>query len=120
MKIYIAGPITGMPNHNEQEFKSVENELRALGHEPVNPFTIADKLNTSYGEIQKSFDVLYKCGKDAPGSELAKKTIEMDMDELSTCDVIYLLPGWRKSRGSLEELRQAKKLGLDVVDSESI
>ena len=119
MKIYIAGPITGMPNHNEQAFADAERRLRENGEDPVNPFTIANRLSTVYGEIQKSFDALYS-NPYSKESELARRMIDMDIKELSKCDAIYLLPGWRKSKGTLNELQHARKLGLAVIDSEGI
>ncbi len=38
-----------------------------------------------------------------------------DKEILSRCDVIVMIPGWKKSEGAKEELRVAKKLGLRVV-----
>ena len=42
-----------------------------------------------------------------------------DLDWLPVCHAMLALPGWDKSRGSLEELRVGETLGLFIVDSAS-
>ena len=37
MRIYIAGPMTGLPDSNYPAFHAAEARLQALGHEPHNP-----------------------------------------------------------------------------------
>jgi len=37
MKIYIAGPMSGLPEFNYPAFHAADAELRALGHETLNP-----------------------------------------------------------------------------------
>lgn len=36
MKLYIAGPITGVPDYAER-FKRAEEDLKAMGHTVINP-----------------------------------------------------------------------------------
>ncbi len=44
--------------------------------------------------------------------------IERDLCILSRCDAIYMLKGWRKSRGSKRELAKAKELELTIYYEE--
>ena len=37
MRIYISGPMTGIPNFNRSAFKEAEIVLTAMGHEVFNP-----------------------------------------------------------------------------------
>ena len=83
----------------------------------MNPFEIAKRLGT-WDEIQKSFEALYS-GDKGKKSELAREMVETDLRELRNCDAIYLLPGWRRSKGTLQELGIAKKCGLEIIDGES-
>lgn len=117
MRVYIAGPITGMPRFNQDAFYDTERVLKDYGYETVNPFEIAKRLGT-WDEIQKSFEALYS-GDKGKRSELAREMIETDLEQLQNCDAIYLLPGWRRSKGTLQELGIAKKCGLEIMDGES-
>jgi len=40
--------------------------------------------------------------------------IKMDLELLRRCDAIYMLRNYRHSVGSKAELKEAKKLGLDI------
>jgi hypothetical protein len=44
--------------------------------------------------------------------------IQADVASILSCDVIYLLPGWRDSKGAQAELAIARWAGKEVIDSE--
>ncbi len=91
MKLYIAGPMTGVLHLNFPLFNKTAAELRAAGHEVVNPAEInADPLAA-----------WTDCMKD-------------DITQLVRCDGVVLLPGWRASRGATLEEHIATALGLKV------
>jgi hypothetical protein len=80
-KVYISGPITGMPNGNREAFIEAERQLRLLGFTPMNPFNI----NTE--EDRQDRD---QCLKN-------------DIKVLMDCQYIFMLPGWDKSKGACLE-----------------
>ena len=41
--------------------------------------------------------------------------LEGDLEILSRCDIIVMISGWKKSTGSINELKHASKLGLEVI-----
>lgn len=85
MKIFIAGPITGVAGYAEK-FNQAEEHLTAKGHHVLNPAVLPYGFEHSeYMEITKSM--------------------------LNLCDAIYLLKGWEKSPGAKEELALALDLG---------
>ena len=91
-RIYIAGPMTGIPEHNFPAFHAAAKIWRGLGWTVLNP--------------AESFE-----GRtDLPYREYVKHDIEM----LRTCDAIAMLPGWDApgSRGSVWEREVATMLGL--------
>jgi hypothetical protein len=90
MKIYLSGPITGMPDGNRLEFALAERTLRSLGHEVINPHRIANDGTWSHAMRQ-------------------------DIKALMDCDAIYLLKGWSSSRGACIEFHLATKLGLKTI-----
>lgn len=76
-RIYISGPMSGMPEHNFPAFNAEAARLRALGYDVVNPA----ELNP---EPEKTW---HDC-------------LRTDLMELLTCDAIALLAGWQKSAGA--------------------
>lgn len=99
MKIYIAGPMTGIPQFNVPFFDQVANELRGLGYDVISPAELdspemrAAALKSTDGALAP----LEKATKETWGEVLAR-----DVRVLSDhgVEAIALLPGWQKSRGA--------------------
>jgi predicted secreted Zn-dependent protease len=92
MKYYLSGAITRQPDF-EAYFKAYEDGLRHWGITDIfNPASV----------------------KWPPDAEW-EICMRYDLKVLADCDVLVLLPNWRKSRGAKLELRIAKELGLRVV-----
>jgi len=89
MKIYISGPMTGLPEFNKHAFNAAAAELRKRGYEVANP-------------------VENGVPETAPWETHMKADIKMLMD----CDAVAILPGADESRGATEEVRIARILGL--------
>lgn len=89
--IYIAGPMTGLPDLNFPAFHVRAAELRALGHEVINPAEINPDKGMSWRECMRT-----------------------DIAALVFCDAIDLLPGWQDSRGATLEHHIAERLGLEI------
>lgn len=81
MKIYISGAITGTDDYMER-FAKAEKELTENGYSAINPAKVNAQLpeDTGYEEYMK-----------------------MSFCMLTMCDGIYMLKGWRKSRGANRE-----------------
>lgn len=96
-RLYIAGPMTGMPALNYPAFNAEAERLRALGFEVENP-----------------------AENPAPecGSWLAY--MRMAIAQLVTCDIVAMLPGWETSEGANIERGLAIDLGLEVRMAEEI
>ncbi|MDF3821990.1 DUF4406 domain-containing protein [Leptospira sp. 96542] len=91
MKLYIAGPMTGLPDLNFPAFHAQAARLRAQGHEVVNPA----ELNPD------------------PAMPWAECMLR-DLAALTRCDGVVLLPGWDQSPGAQIERLWAQRLGLSV------
>lgn len=98
MRIYIAGPMSHIPNQNREAFIVVEDQLRSLGHEPMNPITIAPP------EVQAVADAL---GADFRETKMYRDLVSQCLIQVEHCDAIFMLPGWGQSRGATKELRHA-------------
>ena len=96
MKIYISGSITGTDDFMER-FSIAQKKLERDGHDVVNPALVNSNLpkSTTYSEY-----------------------MDMSICMLKMCDAIYLLDGWKSSRGANLELIFAmlndKKILYDV------
>lgn len=93
MKIYIAGPITGIKDY-KINFERAAEKIKSKGHEPVNHClleTILDPRTTSWDEY------LLAC-----------------LGLLRASSAILLLDGWERSRGAQREHREAIALGMTI------
>lgn len=91
MKIYIAGPMTGLPHFNLPSFNQAAINLSFEKHVPLNPAILPDGL-----------------------TEADYMAIGLTM--LQRAEAIYLLTGWQFSAGARAEHALALKLGLEVIE----
>lgn len=113
-KVYIAGPMTGMPMNNRIAFESASALLKVNRYrfsEVVNPFDIiykhASDRNLSF--YQTEFEYL------SADKKAYEACIKDEMDALATCTAIYLLRGWENSVGARRELAYALEHDMEVV-----
>lgn len=96
-RVYLAGPMTGLPDFNYPAFNAEEKRIRALGCMVENP-----AVNMVY--------------RGSPWETFMRDGIKRLMD----CDILALLPGWERSRGANIERNLAITLGMHVVDAEAL
>lgn len=91
--IYLAGPMTGWPNFNYDEFNKWAKIIRNAGRTVINP--------------AEGF-----CGNQTlPRETYLRKAAK----QVSECHEMYLLTGWERSKGVVEmELPIAIACGLDI------
>lgn len=92
-RVYIAGPMTGIPDLNFPTFHRVAARYRADGFDVVNPAEINADPAAAWVDCMRA-----------------------DIRELVTCDAIVLLPGAERSRGATLELHIARALGMGVFE----
>jgi len=113
-KIYLAGPMRGIPEFNFPAFYRAAAGLRACGFIVFNP---AERDNALHGtDISKG---------NATGDEtLAASQHGFNLREALGADLawicaeadgIAMLPGWKNSKGATAEHATAIALGLDVI-----
>lgn len=104
MKLYIAGPMTGMPDWNYPAFFAAEKWLDSIGIFGINP---ARTDGENLGEA------LARAGTP----ETAKPWgyyLRRALLKLSVADGLLLLPGWEKSKGARLEVHVARELGMPL------
>ena len=96
-RIYIAGPMTGLPEFNYPAFNAEAARIRALGYHVENP-----------------------AENKAPENGAWEDYMKLSLRQMLTCDTVVMLPGWGKSKGALIEYSLAKSLGLELWDANDI
>lgn len=94
MRIYLSGPMRGLPDNNFPEFHRVANILRDTGHDVLNP---AD-----------SFD-----GK--PGVD-RHDCLRHDIQLILISDAVVVIAGWGNSPGACFEVAEAWQIGVPVYE----
>lgn len=87
-RIYLSGPMTGLPDFNYPAFNAEATRLRALGYTVENPAENPEQ--SSWGDYMK-----------------------VALRQMLTCDVIAVLPGWKDSRGARMEVEIAERVGME-------
>lgn len=91
MRIYLSGPMTGLPDYNYPAFNQVAADLRAKGYTVENP-----------AENPK------------PTSDAWSDWMRLAIKQMMDCDCVVMLSGWQASKGAMVEVRLAIDLGLTV------
>ena len=119
MRIYLAGPMSGIANFNYPAFHKAAAELRAQGFEVFSP---AEADIERHGADISNGNAS-GCVKQAATEHGFNRREAMAIDLAWICreaDGIALLPGWRHSSGARAEKAVAEALGLYVHDLELV
>ena len=89
MKVYIAGPITGIPNY-KAVFDSAEAHLASQGHTVINP---------SFLPVGFEHD----------------EYMSVCLPMVDICEAVVMLPGWEDSKGAKTERKYAITQGKMIL-----
>ncbi len=92
MRVYLSGPMTGLPELNFPAFHAAAAALRAKGLEVVNPAEINPNADKTWEQCMRA-----------------------DIKALCDCDALVMLPGWERSRGAHLEVHVAHRLGMQIL-----
>lgn len=91
MKLYVAGPMTGLPEFNYPAFREATERLVALGWAVEDPSTNVNPTPDDY-----------------------HGWLRAGLAQLITCQGVALLEGWEASGGARLEVNVAATLGMHV------
>lgn len=96
-KVYIAGKVTGLPyKETFQKFLAIEEMLKMLGQEVVNPMRIVPQGSDWESAMRLCIPALYGC------------------------NAFYTLPDWKESRGATIEYFNANAMGFTRINDAMI
>jgi hypothetical protein len=111
VKVYIAGPMRGIPEFNFPAFDDAAVNLWGL-------HAVDDVFNPAERDRGAGFDVTGMTGHEdlaARGFDL-REALAADMEYISLkADTVAVLPGWEKSSGARAEVALAHALGHTVA-----
>lgn len=91
-RIYIAGPMTGLPDWNRPAFNAAAAQLTEAGYRVWNPVGNGVALSAEWHHHLRA-----------------------DLRALTLCGRLALLPGWTKSKGACLEEHIARQLGMTIM-----
>jgi hypothetical protein len=86
VKLYLSGPMTGIPDYNRPAFEQAAFDLRSRGFEVVSPIELDHNAGTSH-DSETGFDFTH---------EEWEQFLERDYEALQGCAAICLINGWEK------------------------
>jgi hypothetical protein len=89
MRIFIAGPMSGLPDDNYPAFNLAEEQLRAKGYDVENP------AKNQHRDTWEDY-------------------LRDSITQMLRCDAVAVLPGWSGSKGANLELSVAYSLNMPV------
>lgn len=92
MRVYLSGPMTGLPDLNFPAFRAAAAALRAKGIDVVSPAEISAENPDSWESCMRA-----------------------DIKALCDCDALVILPGWESSNGAHLEVHIAHRLGMKIM-----
>lgn len=88
--LYLAGPMTGLPDDNRPAFNAAAKALEDAGYEVINPALL-------------------------PEGWPREESMRSALRRLMGADAVALLPGWAESQRALVEMQVARAIDLKVA-----
>lgn len=109
MRLYLAGPMTGIPQFNFPAFDGAALLLRAMGHDVVSPAELDDPVDRKAALASPDGSALsYGQGVKKTWGEFLARDVKLLAD--GGIEAVVVLPGWENSRGARLETYVANAL----------
>lgn len=121
--VYLAGPMSGIPQYNFPQFDALAHSLRAQVMAPGVPeFTVISPTELETPEIRASIlaspDGCYLPGIANPPAWHEFLTRDVALIMKPGIDAICVLPGWERSKGARLEVFTGYVTGKKIVKAE--
>lgn len=115
-KVYLAGPMSNIPQFNFPAFMEADKKLTAEGWEVFNPAKAdIERYGTDFSESCPTGS--HDEANVAAGTPVTyRDCLRVDLNYiLDHANAIALLPGWEQSKGVKAELALSQCLGLEEI-----
>ena len=106
VRLYLCGPMTGLPESNYPAFNRAAAELRAMGYDVRNPAELEAPLAWARRRVVESVS----------RGDWMREALALMLQ----CDSLCLLPGWEESRGARLERDVAWRMGWQAYTLEQV
>lgn len=117
MRLYIAGPMSGIPHFNFEAFDAMATRLRREGHDVVSPAEMDDPADREAAMSSPDGHMLNYTGATAKTwGDFLSRDVKLLADD--GIEGVVVLPGWERSKGARLETFVARLVGLRVYSVE--
>lgn len=113
MRIYLAGPMSGIPQFNFPAFIAAADDLRDRGYDVVSPAELDDEEDRAAALASEDGDQS-KLDTGSTWGDFLSRDVKLIADE--GIEAIVVLLGWQESRGARMETFVGRLCGLPVVE----
>ena len=110
MRIYIAGPMRGIPYYNFPAFDAARYKLIQEGNIVVSPADLDRSAGFNAMELPSTSD-----WNAIPSGFDFNDCVDRDLQAVRDCEALCLLRGWEKSKGACAEKALAEWLGKTII-----
>lgn len=112
-RVYIAGPMTGIPQFNFPAFDDAARDLRAVGHDVVSPAELDDPEDRAAALASPDGQMHGGHHMNKTWGDFLARDVKLIADD--GIEAIYVLSGWSRSRGARLETFVGKAMcGIPV------
>jgi hypothetical protein len=113
VKVYIAGPMTGIPQFNFPAFDAAAAALRERGLVVQSPAEMDDEEDRANAMASEDGHYLGGTSRGKTWGDFLSRDVKMLADE--DVSEIYVLPGWERSKGArFETVAGALIMGMPI------
>lgn len=109
MRVYLAGPMADLPDHNAEGFRKATWHAKNMGWTVYNPHNTRPSHGGQLCAGPEAPLILHRGLSHTRSCWLAAS-----MAEMPRCDAVLMLPGWEASRGATAEWDHAVKSGMVI------
>lgn len=99
--VYLAGPMRGIEEFNFPAFEAAALHLRRQGYQVFSP---------AEHDLESGFDP-----KGTLDGFNLRAALKWDLETITSCNCVVVLPGWEHSKGCAAEVATARALGIKVL-----